>query len=82
MEMRTTNYHLNFLVTPEAPDYYYASQPLVSGNGNGDDHAHQQSQLRGTLVVHTILSWVSGDGQWTMEGTYVPGDRVRILIYN
>jgi len=37
--------------------------PLVSANGNANDHASQLRQLQGTLVV-TILRWVSEDGQW------------------
>ena len=28
MEMRTTSYHLRFLVTAAASGYYYASKPL------------------------------------------------------
>ena len=59
----TTSYHLSFLAAGAAPGYYYASKPLVSANGNANDHASQLRQLQGTLVV-TILRWVSEDGQW------------------
>jgi len=38
--------------------------PLISGNGNADEHANQQTQLQGTLVttVTTVVFW-----RWAME---------------
>ena len=67
MEIRTTSYHLMFLAARAAPGYYYASKPLVSANGNGDNFSNSRLRSEGSIGNYytqaRFLAMSNGDGE-------------------